>query len=277
MTVESSDIPFGGFVLPGFEAVEAAFRQNFVDGKEVGAAYSAYVDGKEVARLWGGWADKERSRPFTDDTMTVIFSSGKAVQGVTVAHCVSKGLFAYDDLVSKYWPEFAEGGKGHVRIRDLCHHTAGVPFLDADHKPTISELSDLDAMARKIAGQPHEYGGEYKKCYHGLTQGWYLNEVIRRTLGKSHGQFIREVVNPALGTDIYPGFPVDDPAMEARFSGVIQSDKYKKFEESLGVPEPGSLRAKYTATRMAEFEGANAKDIRKAESPAAYTVSNAKS
>ncbi|KAI9031074.1 beta-lactamase/transpeptidase-like protein [Hyaloraphidium curvatum] len=275
-SADTSDWPIGGFVKPGFEPVRDAFAANFEAGKELGAGYVAYYKGERVVDLFGGWQDEAKSVPFTDRSLTTVWSSGKAVLGVTVAHLVSKGLLKYDDPVAKYWPEFAAGGKEHVLVKDLCQHTAGVAWLDPDHLPSVKDTQDLDAVAEKIAGQPHNFGGEYHKIYHAVTQGWYLNELVRRTLGKSHGAFMREDVNPSLGTDVYCGFPADDPAMERRYAPVVMA---KALLESFAANPAveGSPRWKVNMTMPKGYTSGNDPELRKGESPAAFTVSNAAS
>jgi hypothetical protein len=147
--------------------------------------------------------------------------------------------------------------------------------LDEAYLPTVAETQDLDTLAKKIAGQPHNFNGEYVKIYHAVTQGWFLNEIVRRVLGKSHGQFMKEL-NSKLGIDVYCGFPADDPAMEARYSPVIMT---KELLEWLGSnpAEEGSPRQKVGKTMPAGYVGPNDPEIRKGESPAAFTVSNAAS
>ncbi|KXS21308.1 beta-lactamase/transpeptidase-like protein [Gonapodya prolifera JEL478] len=273
-STETPAPPIGGFVAPGYEEVERVFRKNFDDGKELGAGYAAYVDGKLVVNLYGGWADEAKTKSFTDSSLTNIWSSGKAVLGVTVAHCVSKGLFSYSDPVSKYWPEFGAGGKENVLIKDLCQHTAGVAWLDDAHLPTIADLADLDALAKKIAGQPHNFGGEYQKIYHAVTQGWFLNEVVRRVLGTSHGDFFKSTVNKSLGVDVYCGFPTE---LEDRYAPVVLT---KELIEGLVANAPKDKtepRAKVGATMPKGYTTANDPELRKGETPAAFTVSNAKS
>ncbi|KAJ3336132.1 hypothetical protein HDU93_003593 [Gonapodya sp. JEL0774] len=274
MSSSSKPIPFGGFVAPGFEKVEKVFKANFEKGLELGSSYVAYLDGKCVVNLIGGWADKAKTKPFGDKTLTTVFSSGKAVLGVTIAHLVSKGLIRYDDLVCQYWPEFAAGGKEHVMIKDLCQHSAGVAWLDKEHNPTVDDILDLDRLARKIATQPHNFHGEYHKLYHSITQGWYLNEIVRRRLGKSHGQFMKEDVNKQLGVEVYCGFDTSNPALEDRYSPVVTSPGlYKFLTENIPPPNHVSRNIGKTSTGVPP----NDKKLRMGESPAGHTVSNAQS
>ncbi len=43
---------------------------------------------------------------------------------------IDRGLVDLDATVATYWPEFAQGGKGHVTVREAMSHRAGVPGLD---------------------------------------------------------------------------------------------------------------------------------------------------
>ncbi len=42
------------------------------------------------------------------------------------------GLLKYDDLVTKYWPNFGKHGKDGVTIEMLMSHQAGLAAIDAD-------------------------------------------------------------------------------------------------------------------------------------------------
>jgi Beta-lactamase len=58
-----------GRVMPGFEPVAEAFALNFIERKEVGAAFAAMQDGRTVVDLWGGVADTTSGRPWEQDTL----------------------------------------------------------------------------------------------------------------------------------------------------------------------------------------------------------------
>ena len=50
-----SEWHFVGKAEPGFESVEEAFKNNFLEGEEVGAGLACYVDGKLVVDIEGGY------------------------------------------------------------------------------------------------------------------------------------------------------------------------------------------------------------------------------
>jgi CubicO group peptidase (beta-lactamase class C family) len=119
--------------------------------------------------MYAGYADEEKTKPYTKDNLTIIHSSGKAVMSCTIAHLVGEGKLDYDEKVSKYWPEFAAGNKADVTLGQLCAHSGGVSWLDSDWTPTIEEaqMGNEDALEKTIAAQPHNQGGTTTKSYHG--------------------------------------------------------------------------------------------------------------
>ena len=50
-----------------------------------------------------------------------------------MALLVERGLVQYEEKVSTYWPEFAQGGKDEITVGDVMRHSGGVPwFLNPD-------------------------------------------------------------------------------------------------------------------------------------------------
>ena len=115
-----------GQVEPGFEPVREEFERNFLDQQEVGAACAVYHRGQKVVDLWGGVRDKDTGEPWQEDTLVAVFSVGKGMAAATMAVAHARGLFELDQPVAKYWPEFAQNGKGKIKVRQLlsrksCH------------------------------------------------------------------------------------------------------------------------------------------------------------
>ena len=125
-----AEAPIHGSVAPGFEEVEAEFRRNFREQDELGAACAVYHGGQKVVDLWGGYRDLERSEPWQEDTLVLVYSTTKGLAGMAVAVAHSRGLLDYDERVSSYWPEFAQGGKENITVRQLLSHQAGLSGLD---------------------------------------------------------------------------------------------------------------------------------------------------
>ena len=68
-----------GTCAGGFEAVRAAFENNFTQHSEVGAAVAVWVDGDLVVNLWGGHADARRRRRWRENTLASVFSATKGL------------------------------------------------------------------------------------------------------------------------------------------------------------------------------------------------------
>jgi len=94
----------GGVVAQGWEAVREAFVNNLENSEEVGAGVSVYHRGNKVVDLWGGSFDGDRTQPYTEDTLQLVFSTTKGITAIAVAMCVERGLLSYDEKVSTYWP-----------------------------------------------------------------------------------------------------------------------------------------------------------------------------
>ena len=190
---------------PGFEGVEEAFRRNFSEHGEVGAACCLYVDGRPVVDLWGGQADAVSGRPWREDTLVLVFSASKGATAVCVNLLAERGELDLDAPVARYWPEFAEGGKGEIPVRWVLSHRAGIPAIDTEL--TREEVFAWDPVVEAIAAHEAHWEPGSAHGYHARTYGWILGEVVRRITGESLGRFFaREVAKP-LGLDFYIGLP----------------------------------------------------------------------
>jgi len=76
---------------PRFEKVRQAFAANFETRGEVGAATAVTIDGQLVIDLWGGYMDKERTRPWTRDTLVNVYSTTKGLTAICAHRLVDAG------------------------------------------------------------------------------------------------------------------------------------------------------------------------------------------
>ncbi|HEX7287515.1 MAG TPA: serine hydrolase domain-containing protein [Candidatus Angelobacter sp.] len=200
-----------GFVKPGFEAVREAFLENFERRHELGAACCIYCQGEKVVDLWAGVRNQAAGEPWEEDTMVIVFSATKGLAGLAMALAHSRGLFEYDERVSKYWPEFAQQGKDKITVRQLLAHQAGLYAFD--ELGDRSTLADLDRLAVVLARQKpaHEPGAQ--QVYHGMTLGFYESELLRRVdpAHRSLGQYFHEEIAAPLGLDFYIRLPEEIP------------------------------------------------------------------
>ena len=135
------NVAISGHVKPGFEAVREAFVENFARRNELGAACCVYYRGENVVDLWGGVGNELTGEPWEEDTMVCVHSTTKGLSGLALALAHSRGLFDYDERISKYWPEFAQQGKDEITVRQLLAHQAGLFAFDETGTSTSSRIS----------------------------------------------------------------------------------------------------------------------------------------
>ena len=209
--MKQTETPVSGSIRPGFEAVRDAFVENFERRSELGAACCVYHRGEKVVDLWGGIRNKATGEPWQEDTMCIIASATKGPAALTMALAESRGLFDYDERVSKYWPEFAQQGKDKVTIRQLMAHQAGLYALD--ERVDVKTELDLDKLAVMLARQRPAWEPGTRQAYHAITLGFYESELLRRVdpEHRSLGRFFHEEIAVPLGLDFYIGLPEDIP------------------------------------------------------------------
>jgi CubicO group peptidase (beta-lactamase class C family) len=191
-----------------------AFARNLAELDEHGAAVAVWRDGRLVVDLWGGWRDEAATLPWTADTLVCMMSVVKGVTATLVHVLADAGLLDLDRRVADYWPAFAAGGKGEVRVRHVLDHRAGVPAL-ADPLPRDA-VFDWSAMTTAIAAEPALWPTGTVPAYHPVTMGFILGELIRRTTGLTPGAFLRQLMGPPGRFDYFIGIPasVANPVAE---------------------------------------------------------------
>ncbi|HET9999373.1 MAG TPA: serine hydrolase domain-containing protein [Ktedonobacteraceae bacterium] len=205
-----------GFYDPRFERVAGEFVKNFQERGEVGASVSITIEGERVVDLWGGSADPVSNRPWTEDTMTLVWSSTKGAVALCAHMLVSRGLLDPEAPVARYWPEFAQAGKENIPVKMLLNHQAGLAAISTPLPD--GAFSKWELMINALEQQQPLWEPGTMQGYHLFTFGWLVGEVVRRISGKSLGTFFREEVAEPLGLDFWIGLP---QALEERTSLVI--------------------------------------------------------
>jgi CubicO group peptidase (beta-lactamase class C family) len=225
-----TDSPLSGTVeggtAPGFEPVAEEFGRLLAAERDARGQFCAYLRGQRVVDLWGGDG-------VAADDLQGVYSSTKGVAGVCIALLVQRGALDLDAPVSRYWPEFAGGGKGDVTVRVALSHQAGVPGVEP--QLTREEFLNHDAVAARLAAQvPHWRPGK-AHGYHGLTIGTIMDELVRRIEGVSVAEFFRKEVGDPRGIDFYIRTPED---VDHRVRMVLPPSPPSAQEAQPGGPPP---------------------------------------
>ena len=272
-----------GEVASGFEAVREAFERNFTEHGDEGAAFCLYRNGVKVVDLWGGVADVPASRPWTEDTLQLVFSTTKGATAICALRLVERGELDLDTPVTDLWPEFKAEGKEEIPVRWLLTHRSGLPALDGF--ASKEDVLGWDGICAQLAAQAPFWEPGSAHGYHALTYGWLVGEIVKRVSGKSLGTFFRDEVAGPLGLDFFVGLPSEQQERVSRLEQLtttgmgdmdIDSLPPEVQEIARAFTDPESLTSRaLNITRPAL--NWNDPDVRAAEIPAANGVTTARS
>ncbi|WP_330278800.1 beta-lactamase family protein [Streptomyces sp. NBC_00569] len=248
-----------------FDAVRAAFEENFDEREELGAAVTVLVDGAPVVDLWGGWADAARTRAWERDTVVNVWSTTKGPTALCAHILIDRGLLDPDAPVATYWPEFAAAGKEGVLVRHLLSHRAGLAGLREPH--SLEQLFDWELTTSRLAAQEPWWEPGSVSGYHALTYGFLVGEVVRRVSGLLPGAFLEREVTGPLGIDFTIGLPDKEAGRAAELvhpRARATSEQAAIFAQlapaalaALTNPVAGASEANTAAWRAAEIPAAN--------------------
>jgi CubicO group peptidase (beta-lactamase class C family) len=198
------DAPISGTCDSHFRSVRDEFVRNFSDRGEIGAGVCVVIDGRTAVDLVGGWSDHRRTTPWRPETLVNFYSVGKAIVALLALRLVDRGLLGLDDPIVSVWPEFADGGKDVVTLREALCHRAGVPAI---RQPmTNSDLWRWERMAEALATTDPWWEPGTRHAYHTNTYGHLIGEIVRRVSGETCGDLLRSLAGP-LDADVWFGVP----------------------------------------------------------------------
>ena len=252
-----------------FEPVRDMLAGQLDSGNDTGASIAVAVDGRTVADLWGGWCDEEHHTPWTENTITNVWSTTKTVTNLAALMLADRGLLDPYAPVAKYWPEFAENGKERIEVRHILSHTSGVSGWEAPF--TIEDMYDRDAATRQLATQAPWWEPGTASGYHAQNQGHLVGELVRRLSGKPLKTFIAEEIAGPLGADFQIG------AIEADWDRIAPVTPPPPLPFDLASLDPDSPVYKTFTGPVADAAAANTPAWRRAELGALNGHGNARS
>jgi CubicO group peptidase (beta-lactamase class C family) len=200
-----SGVEIFGQASARFGAVKDAFAANFDAGLELGCRFTLVEAGEVVLDLWAGHADRGKTRPFDDRTLTPIFSTTKAIAALLMARLVDQGRLDYAQTVASIWPEFAQAGKGSITVEQLLSHQEGLSGLPDRMDP--ADWFDWDLICARLAAMAPLWPPGTASGYHPITFGYLAGEVFRRVDGRTMGTALREDLAEPFGLELWIGLP----------------------------------------------------------------------
>ena len=177
----------------------------FEQGKVVpgGSSLAIFQDGEPVLNVWQGEA--KENKPWTEKTYSVIFSCTKGLASILAHRLVQDGKIDLEEKVTKYWPEFAQGGKENIPVKWLLQHKAGLSAVRRDL--TIDEITDGHTLEEELAKQEPLWQPGTAHGYHALTFGTLVGKLVHNITGKTAGSYFQELIAQPLNVDAWIGLP----------------------------------------------------------------------
>src|SRR5437667_7212937 len=127
------------------QRLKPLFQENFEKFGELGAAVSVWQNGKPVVDLYGGFCDARHEKPWTADTLVLVWSATKGIGSACLLHALQEHKINLDRPVAEFWPEFAQAGKEKITLTQLLSHREGLCAVDRR-----GDVPDYDAVIRAL-------------------------------------------------------------------------------------------------------------------------------
>jgi len=200
----------GGELLKAIDTeVQALMRTGNIPGLSL-----VFIKGGQPMIRNYGYADRETRKPVSSNTLFELGSCSKAFTALAVAQLQQEGRLQPDDPVARYLPWFRVSYKDTpvtITIRQLLHHTSGIPWSTISKIPQTNEKDALVRTVKQLEGQAlNRLPG---KKYEYATINYDVLALIIQVIAKEpFEQYLQENIIDKLGlaatTIGYPGDPL---------------------------------------------------------------------
>jgi CubicO group peptidase (beta-lactamase class C family) len=215
------------------QRLEPLFVENFQRFGELGAAVSVWQYGRPVVELHGGFCDARREKPWTRDTLVLVWSATKGIGSASLLHLLQERGISLQRRVTEFWPEFGQAGKENITLAQLLSHQAGLCALDRR-----VEVTDYDAVIHALEAQAPLWPPGTAHGYHARTFGFLLDELVRRIAGRTLSEYWQANFARPLGLDFWIGLPEQENARVATVYApkIGRPPEPKQFYADLATP-----------------------------------------
>jgi CubicO group peptidase (beta-lactamase class C family) len=186
-----------------FRAVREVLEYNLDSGIDVGASVAVFIDGEPVVDLWGGYFDATYTRPWERDTIVQTFSTTKTMTALVALVLADNGVLDLDAPVVRYWPEFGAKGKSEILVRQILGYTSGVAGFS--QPVSLYDIYDHEKSTAMLARQAPWWEPGTAAGYHNIPIGHLVSELVRRTTGRTPGEFFAEEIAGPLDAEFHIG------------------------------------------------------------------------
>ena len=262
------------------QAIESIFHDNFALREELGASVSIWQNGKEILNLAGGFANRQRTEPWTAETPVLLWSATKGLAAACVLHALAARGIPLTASVAGLWPEFAQAGKSRVTLAQLLSHQAGLAALDRE-----ASVLDHAAVIRAVELQEPNWPLGEGHGYHPRTFGFLLDEIVRRVAGIPLGDYWATHFQKPLALDLWIGVPEDQLArVRPVFPAMIRAHPLRTpepldeaFFKAMANPQSLTARAFGSPRGLHSIASMNTPEMRRLSLPAFGGIGTASS
>jgi CubicO group peptidase (beta-lactamase class C family) len=221
------------------QRLKPLFHENFEKFGELGAAISVWQNGKPVVDLYGGFCDGSREKPWTPDTLVLVWSATKGVGSACVLHALQQQNIELNRPVAEFWPEFAQANKDTITLAQLLSHRAGLCALDQR-----VDVLDYDGVIHALEAQAPLWPPGTAHGYHARTFGFLLDELIRRITGKTLSEYWQQNFARPLELDFWIGLPEKENSRLATIYAAKSGKAPEPAQFYRDLVTPGTLARK---------------------------------
>lgn len=162
----------------GIEGLEVLLRDVVRRHRLPGLSIAVNRAGRELFADGLGYADLERSRRVTPDTLFGVASVTKLATAIMVMLLRQQGRLSISDPLAKYFPALVYAEESRVRLHHLLSHSAGFPGLPCRFRAT--DIADPDNRSGGVEGMGTAAGAELGGAEGGILVSDDLVAMLNR-------------------------------------------------------------------------------------------------
>ncbi|MEQ9404348.1 MAG: cyclic peptide export ABC transporter [Cyclobacteriaceae bacterium] len=178
-----------------------------------------------------GYSDIGQKKLVTPQTLFELGSCSKAFTALAVMHLEQEGKIKLSDPIAKYLPElyfFYEDTIVNITLRQLLHHTSGIPWSTMSKIPQSESKDALEKTVFTLIGQELEELPGRKFEYATINYD-VLALIIERVTGSTFESFLQnQIINKLELSNTSVGIPMDQSQMSKGYKiGFFKPREYE--------------------------------------------------